>query len=120
VFGRLLGASPAETVARFGVSLNELRPQRLFAAAAAHAEVSGQVKVEPFDAEALDALQAALLAPTAFAKATDALGGGPDVRAMVERVLGPVRAELAALQQREGRVDPKKLLLLPIAGQAVL
>jgi hypothetical protein len=120
VFGRLLGASPAETVARFGVSLNELRPQRLFAAAAAHAEVSGQVKVEPFDAEALDALQTALLAPTAFTKATDALGGGPDVRAMVERVLGAVRAELAALQQREGRVDPKKLLLLPIAGQAVL
>jgi hypothetical protein len=39
---------------------------------------------------------------------------------MVERVLAPLRAELAALMQREGRVDPKRLLLLPVAGQPLL
>jgi hypothetical protein len=116
VLSKLLGPSPAEVVARFGASLAEVRPQRIFTAVGAQAELSGAVKVEPFPPGELDALAAT----TSNARAIEALGGGAEVAAMVERVMAPLRAELQALMKREGRVDPKKLELLPIAGQAVL
>lgn len=109
VFAKLLGASVADVIARFGVKLSELGAQRLFAAAAAWAEVTGEVKVEPVPAERLDAL----LAPTG--QAAKVL---PE--AMVDRVLAPVRAELVELKRRDGAIEPKKVLLLPIAGQATL
>ncbi|MBK7858650.1 MAG: hypothetical protein IPJ65_08520 [Archangiaceae bacterium] len=110
VFGKLLGASPAEVVARFGVKkFSELGAQRLFAAAAAWAYATGAVKVEPFDRSQLDAL----LEPGG--KASGLL---PD--AMVERVLAPVRAELTELKRRDGAIEPEKITLLPIAGQSLL
>jgi len=110
VFSRLLAPSPAEVIARFGgVKLSELTAQRLFAAAAAWAEVTGEVKVEPFDAARLEAL----LEPSG--KAAKVL---PED--LVARVLTPVRAELAELRRKEGIIDAKKVTLLPIAGQPVL
>jgi hypothetical protein len=116
VFAKLLGPSVAGVVARFGASLAEVRPQRIFTAVAARASVDGVVKVEPFSPDQLDAL----VATTTNDRAVEALGGGPQVRAMVDRVMAPLRAELLQLGAREGRVDPKKLQHLPIAGQPVL
>lgn len=109
VFAKLLGPSPAEVIARFGVKLAELGAQRLFAAAAAWAETTGELEVEPFDAARIDAL----LEPTGKAAAVL-----PED--MVARVLGPVRAELAELKRKDGAIDPKKVSLLPVAGQPVL
>jgi hypothetical protein len=110
VFTRLLGPSPAQVIARFGApKLAELGAQRLFAAAAAWAELTGAVKVEPLPAEQLDALltpsgQAARVLP----------------ESMVERVLGPIRAELTELKRKDGAIDAKRVLLLPMAGQPLL
>ena len=115
VFAKLLGPSPAEVVARFGGKLAEIRAQRIFTAVVANAELLGQLSVAPAAADRLEDL-----AQATGAKAIDLLGGSSEVRTMVERVLGPLRAEVAALVQREGRVDPKKLELLPIEGQAAL
>jgi hypothetical protein len=112
VFQRLLGSSVGEVTARFGVKLAELTSQRLFAAAAAWAEATSELRVEPFDASKLDAL----LEPTGNAVTVI----GEDARVMIERVLPPVRAELVDIKRREGHLDAKKVSLVPIAGQPVL
>src|SRR6185369_15909059 len=48
IFNALLGPSPAEVVARFGVKLSELTPQRLFGAAVAWAEADEKLLAQPF------------------------------------------------------------------------
>ncbi|MBL8949537.1 MAG: hypothetical protein JNK82_02085, partial [Myxococcaceae bacterium] len=109
VFSKLLAPSPAQVIARFGVKLSELTAQRLFASAAAWAELTGEVKVEPFDGAQLEGL---LEKNGAAAKVLP--------EELVSRVLAPVRAELSELKRKDGVIDAKKVTLLPIAGQAVL
>lgn len=110
VFTKLLGPSPAETVARFGAPLAQLTPQRLFSAVVAWAEVTGELKVEPFDGERL-----AELLEVKPGRAAQVLG--PAAQTMIDRVWPPLRAELAELLKKDGQLDPKRVLILPVAGQ---
>ena len=125
VFRALLLPSPAEVVARFGVSLAELTPQRLFLAVVARAEIDGAIESAPFPEERLPALVAALEVEGVGSRAIALLServpsAAGEIKLMVERVLALLRIELKPLVQKEGRVDPKKVESLPIAGQVVL
>jgi hypothetical protein len=130
VFRALLGAQVAQTVARFGVNLAELRPQRLFAAVVAWAELDGQIDVAPFRALRLTELCARLfedgqlparLRPSAAARATSLLEqklavGGSEIPVMVSRVVGGWLSDLGEAWARDGRVDPARVESLPIEG----
>jgi hypothetical protein len=130
----LLGATVAQTVAQFGVSLADLRPQRLFAAVVARAELDGLIEVAPFPALRLTELCARLfddagklptLRPSAGSRAvallTERLGVGEgELPAMVARVLSGWLQDLGQAWARDGRVDAARVESLPIEGQLVV
>ena len=134
VFSELLGSSPAEVVARFGVKLADLTAQRLFAAVVARLEVGEPPGPAPFPALRLTELCARLfdgdpaaprLSPAAGAKAVEALrarvpGGEAVVKPMVDRVLEGFRAEFGAKWLRDLKVEAKGLLALPVEGELPL
>ncbi len=120
VLSKLLGGSPAEVIARFGASLAELHPQRLFTAVVARAAVDGVIAVEPFPVDKIDALPGALTAAGVAERVATLLGDVPQVKVMVDRVLNPLKTEVAVLMQKEGHVDARKLISLPVAGQPLL
>jgi hypothetical protein len=134
VFGALLGASPAEVIARFGVKLSELTPQRLFLAVVARAEVDGVVDVAPFPELRLQELvtrlfdeqnRHAVLRPSAGARAVQVLTatlaeGHGELEAMVARCLAALLDDVGRRWVEDGRVDAKKVVALPIAGQPVI
>ncbi|GMU62913.1 MAG: hypothetical protein AMXMBFR34_46760 [Myxococcaceae bacterium] len=131
VLSALLGSSPGDVVARFGVSLAELTPQRLFGAVVARAEVEGVVDAAPFPELFLTELctrlfeergPAVVLREAAGRRALDALRGsltqaGAELDTMAQRVLQGFLKDFGAAWQKDGRVDAKRVLALPIAGQ---
>lgn len=132
VFGALLGAVPAEVVARFGgQKLNEVTPQRIFAAVVGRLEVGEPAGPGPFPALKLTELCARLfegeaalprLRAGAGDKAREALAAqlpqvAGEVRAMVDRVLSAWLADFGGAWLRELKVDAKKVLTLPIEGE---
>lgn len=134
IFNALLGPSPAEPIARFGAKLSELTPQRLFLAVAAHAEVSGTIDVAPFPELRVQELVTRLFdeqgrqpvlresaGKRAVAVLTASLSeGAGELEAMVARVLQALLADVGKRWLDEGRVDPKKIVALPVAGQPVV
>jgi hypothetical protein len=131
VLQALLGPSPGDVVARFGVTLAELTPQRLFGAVVARAEVDGVVDAAPFPELALTELcarifeergPAAALRDSAGRRALEVLRAtltqaGPELETMVQRVLQAFSRDFGSAWAKEGRVDPKRIASLPIAGQ---
>lgn len=130
VFTALLGPTPAETVARFGGTLAEVRPQRLFAAVVAGAELHGLVDVTPVAPLQLTELCARLfdegtpprLRESAGLRARETLGAKvlevePELEVMVTRVLTAMLNELGPMWAKDGRVDASRVETLPIAGQ---
>jgi len=133
VFSALLGASPAEVVARFGVTLAQLTPQRLFAAVAARAEVDEVLDVAPFPAGRLSELCARIfeegppprLRESAGKRAKALLAsklteGAAELGPMVDRVLAAFAADFGAAWVKDLKVDPKKLMVLPVTGELPL
>lgn len=131
VLQALLGPSPGDVVARFGVSLAELTPQRLFGAVVARAEVDGVVDASPLPALALTELCARLfeeqgpqvvLRGSAGKRALEVLRAsiteaGPELDVMVQRVVQGFLKDFGAAWVKDGRVDAKRVLVLPIAGE---
>lgn len=131
VLQALLGSSPAVVVARFGVTLAELTPQRLFGAVVARAEVEGVVDPAPFPELSLTELctrlfeargPTAALRESAGKRALEVLRAsftvaGEELEVMVQRVLQVLLADLGAAWAKDGRVDAKRVIALPIAGQ---
>jgi hypothetical protein len=134
IFNALLGPSPADAIARFGAKLSELTPQRLFLAVAAHAEVSGTVDAAPFPELRVQELMTRLFdeqgrqpvlresaGKRAVAVLTASLSeGSGELESMVARVLQALLAEVGRRWLDDGRVDPKKIVVLPVAGQPVV
>lgn len=134
VFLALLGSSPAEVIARFGVPLKDLGAQRLFAAVVARLEVGEAPGPAPFPALRLTELcarafegEAALpgLSKAAGERAKVALaaqfpGLEGEVRAMVDRVMASFLADFGGAWLKDLKVDPKKILALPIEGELPL
>ncbi len=134
IFGALLGPSPAEVIARFGVKLSELTPQRLFLAVVARAEVDGVVDVAPFPQLSLQELvtrlfdeqnRQAVLRPSAGRRAVEVLSqklaeGTSELEPMVTRSLAMLLDDVGRRWVEDGRVDAKKVVALPIAGQPVI
>jgi hypothetical protein len=129
IFAALLGPSPGEVVGRFGVTLAELTPQRLFTAVVARAELDGVVDVAPLADLKLTELCARLfddatpagLRPSAGTRALEVLGANmPEARGeltvMVPRVLAALLAELGPAWAKDARIDPTRVHCLPIAG----
>ncbi len=132
VLAGLLGAAPAATVAHFGVSLSELTPQRLFAAVVMTAELDQVVQVAPFSAMRLQELTTRIfeevgpsvkLRASAGQRAAAVIGAKlPDaspaeLRVMVDRVMNALLNDVGAAWAKEGRVDPKRVIALPIVGE---
>ncbi len=130
IFSTLLGPSPADSIARFGVSLAELSPQRLFAAVVARAEIDAMVVVEPFPQLKVAELclrilgQGATLLDSAGQRARAALKKSlgapeidPEIDLMVSRVLTTLAQEMGATWARDLRIDASKVMTLPIAGE---
>jgi hypothetical protein len=127
VFQALLDPTPAEVVARFGVKLSELTPQRLLAAVVVRAELEGVLGVRPFPGEKLGKLcellfetegGSARLKGGVGARATALLPGDKiELKAMVDRVLAGLLADIGTQWASEGQVDPKKVLSIPIEGE---
>ncbi len=129
----LLGPSPAEVVARFGVKLSELTPQRLLAAAVAWAEADGEARAQPFARGRLVELCSRLftggvgteaLSPKAGERAVAALAG-PDrdpaeVKAMVDRVLQAMLSDFGRTWVKDMKVEAAKLVALPVEGELPL
>ncbi|MDP2270754.1 MAG: DUF6178 family protein [Archangium sp.] len=131
VFQALLSPSPAEIIARFGSTMAELTPQRLFAAAVARAEVDELVDVAPFpelkltelcsrifdDAGPMPKLRASAgkraLATLQAKLALD----GPELETMIQRVLHTFVRDFGAAWLKDGRVAKEKIVALPITGQ---
>ncbi len=130
VLQALLAPSPAEVVARFGVKLSELTPQRLLAAVVANAELDDGLEVKPFDAAKLPALceqffektaTSARLKANVGAKAVALLPGPKDeLKTMVDRVLTSLLADIGKQWAKDAVVDPKKISALPIEGEKPL
>ena len=134
IFTSLLGASPADTVARFGVGLKELTPQRLFAAVVALAEVDGLLDVAPFPELKLQELvtrlfdeqnRVAVLRPSAGQRSLAVLSaklveGTSELEPMIQRVLAAMLADVGQRWVEDGRVDAKRIISVPIAGQVVI
>jgi hypothetical protein len=133
VFQALLSPSPAEVVARFGSTMAELTPQRLFAAAVARAEVDEVVDVAPFPELKLTELCSRIFddGPVARLRASAgrralatlqsklALDAG-ELETMIQRVLAAFVKDFGAAWAKDGRVAREKVLALPIAGQVVI
>lgn len=133
VFQSLLSPSPAEIIARFGSTLAELTPQRLFAAVVARAEVDELVDVAPFPELKLTELcsrifdeagPVAKLRASAGKRALATLQSklslaGPELETMVQRVLATFVADFGAAWVKDGRVAHGKIVALPITGQLV-
>ncbi len=133
VFQALLSPSPAEIIARFGSTLAELTPQRLFAAAVARAEVDELVDVAPFPELKLTELCSRIFddGPVARLRASAgkralatlqsklALDAG-ELETMIQRVLATFVKDFGAAWVKDGRVAREKVLALPIAGQVVI
>jgi Family of unknown function (DUF6178) len=131
VFLALLGSSPAEVIARFGMRLQDLTPQRLFAAAVARLEVGEPAGPAPFPALKLTELCARIfegeatlpgLRAGAGDKAKQALAGqfpavAAEVNGMIDRVFTAFLTDFGAAWVRDLKVDPKKVLALPIEGE---
>lgn len=134
VFQALLGTSPADVIARFGVKLSELTPQRLFLAVVANAELDGVIDVAPLDSLRLQELVTRLfdeqnrqpvLRATAGKRAVETLVqklalDAAELEAMVTRVLQALLADVGQRWLDEGRVDASKVVALPITGQLVV
>lgn len=130
VFQALLGASPAETIAPFGVKFSELTPQRLFAAVVARAEIEEKVIVEPFPELKLTELTTrlfedtgsrAVLRASAGRRAIATLQsklevGGAELEVMVTRVLQSLVADFGAAWLKDGRVGKAQVAALPLSG----
>jgi hypothetical protein len=131
IFTALLGSAPAEVVARFGVSLAQLTPQRLFAATVVHAELDEVVDVAPVPAVRLTEFlnrvleekgPSALVRSSAGARAVATLSSKiadskAELEVMVARVLATIALDVGAAWVKDGRVDPKKVLVLPVQGE---
>jgi hypothetical protein len=134
VFNALLGSSPADVIARFGAKLADLTPQRLFLAVAAHAEVSGLVDAAPFPELRVQELVTRLFdeqgrqpvlresaGKRAVAVLTASLSEGKaELESMVARALQALLVDVGQRWLDEGRVDAKKMVALPVAGQPVI
>ncbi len=134
IFTSLLGASPADTVARFGVGLKDLTPQRLFSAVVALAEVDGLLDVAPFPELKLQELvtrlfdeqnRVAVLRPSAGQRSLAVLSarlveGTAELEPMIQRVLVSMLADVGQRWVEDGRVDAKRIISVPIAGQVVI
>jgi hypothetical protein len=133
VLNALLGPSPADVIARFGAKFSDLRPQRLFLAVVARAEVEGIVDVAPFPELQLQELATRLfdeqnrrtiLRPSAGRRALDVLtttlAEGAELEVMVGRVLSDLLSDAGPQWLEQGRLDAKKLVALPIAGHPVI
>ncbi len=127
VLQALLGPQPLEIIARFGVKLSELAPQRLFAAVVAWAEVDGVVEVAPFPELKVTELAARLfedgpavkLRASAGQRALAALRGRLQVgegelEAMVARVLQSFAADFGATWVKDARVPRNQISALPL------
>jgi hypothetical protein len=131
VFQALLGSSPAEVITRFGVPFKDLTPQRLFAAVVARLEVDEPAGPAPFPALKLTELCARIFEGEATlpalrqgagdkAKAALALqfpSAAGDVATMVDRVFVAFLSDFGAAWVRDLKVDPKKVMALPIEGE---
>lgn len=132
VFRALLGEALGQSVARYGVSLADLRPQRLLAGVVAGAVLDGTVALGPFPAARIQELCAALfeegppagrVRPAVAPRALAALEGvvPPEARAelpaMVARVLAGLAADLGPTWAATGRVEPARVESLPVESQ---
>ena len=131
VLQALLGPSPGDVVARFGVTLAELTPQRLFGAVVARAEVDGVVDAAPFPELKMTELctrlfeergPSVVLRESAGQRALEVLKAsftesGAELDVMVPRVLLTFLKDFGAAWAKDGRVDAKKVIALPIEGQ---
>lgn len=134
VFQALLGGSPAEVIARFGVPFKDLGAQRLFAAVVARLEVGEEPGPAPFPALKLTELCARIfegeatlpgLSKAAGEKAKSLLGVQfpgfeAEVRSMVDRVMTAFLTDFGAAWLRDLKADPKKILALPVEGELPL
>lgn len=126
VFQSLLSPSPSEIIARFGSTLAELSPQRLWAAVVARAEVDDVVDVAPFPELRLTELCSRLfeesgpprLRASAGQRALKTLQGrlafGAELETMVQRILATFLADFGAAWLKDGRVSADKIVVLPI------
>ena len=130
VFQSLLSPSPAEIIARFGSTLAELTPQRLFAAVVARAEVDELVEVAPFPELKLTELCSRIFEEAGPAQLRASAGkralatlqsklslAGPELETMVQRVLTTFVADFGPAWIKDGRVHHEKIVALPITGQ---
>lgn len=131
VLQALLGPSPGDVVARFGVTLAELTPQRLFGAVVARAEVDGVVDAAPFPELKMTELctrlfeergPSVVLRESAGQRALEVLKAsftesGAELDVMVPRVLLTFLKDFGAAWAKDGRVDAKKVIALPIEGE---
>jgi hypothetical protein len=133
LFQGLLGDASAAhaVVARFGVPMEVLGVDRLFAATVAMAVLEGQVNPRPVPqgrtVELCERLfegtaQAPRLRPSAPERALAALEprvaaeARPELHRLVSATLERLRDELAAPYLQEGRLDPALSVVLPMAG----
>lgn len=132
VFQALLSPSPAEIIARFGSTLAELTPQRLFAAAVARAEVDEVVDVAPFPELKLTELCSRIFDEGPVVKLRASAGKralatlqsklaleGPELETMIHRVLTTFADDFGAAWVKDARVAHEKIVALPITGQLV-
>jgi Family of unknown function (DUF6178) len=134
IFAALLGPSPAEVIARFGVTLAELTPQRLFAATAVMAELDEVITVAPVPAlrvtEFLNRVleekgPSAAVRASAGARAVKVLSAlvpesQVELEVMVARTLSAIALDVGAVWVKDGRVPSSKFLVLPIVGELPL
>lgn len=130
VFQALLSPSPAAIIARFGSTLAELTPQRLFAAVVARAEVEEILEVAPFPELQLTELCSrifeesgphARMRASAGRRALSTLQskltlGGEELETMVQRVLAAFLSDFGAAWAKDGRVARANVVALPISG----
>ncbi len=135
VFAALSGGDWEAVLARFGGVLTPGAPERLFLAAAAWALLDGEPRLSPVPEGRLVELferlfegdaAAPKLRPAALERSAKAIAARvgaeaqPEAGLMVARVFERLLAELGPAYLAEGRVDPKTILSLPVAGQAFL
>ncbi|MGA9524145.1 MAG: DUF6178 family protein [Myxococcaceae bacterium] len=136
LFRALLGndvASAQQRLAAFGAPIELLGPDKVLAAAVAHAVLDGEARVEPLPDTRLPELLERLFEGTAqeprfrgpaVDRARDALGqlvdplNRPLAIAAVDSVLEHLRDELAATWLQEGTVAPSVGEVLPIRATA--
>lgn len=129
VFQSLLGAKASEVIARFGLKLSELTPQKLFAAAVAWAEVEQTVEVSPFSELKLTELASRVfddgptvkLRASAGKRALETLGDKLQVdrgelEVMIQRVLATWAKDFGAMWVKDARVKREAVTSLPLTG----